>query len=216
MVEDDAPIRTAVGLALRDEGYEVRAVADGLDIDQVVKTFRPDLAILDVRLPRGPDGYQIAASLRPSTNLPILFLTAADGLDARLSGFRAGADDYMVKPFALAELVARIKALLRRSGRLESGLWEIGDLVVDEAARTVQRSGVSVDLTGMERALLSVFARHPGKVLSKGQLLTEVWGFDAYDVNVVEVHMSALRRKLEAHGPRLLHTVRGAGYVLRA
>ena len=215
MVEDDAPIRSAVTVALRGEGYEVHDEPDGTALKQVAIEFRPDLAVLDVRLPVGPDGYAMARLLRDGSDLPILFLTAADGIDSRLAGFEAGADDYLIKPFSMAELLARVQALLRRSGRLTSAVWQLGDLVVDDAARTVVRAGEVIDLTRTEYGLLSVLAQNPGQVLTKVQLLTQVWGFDAYDTNLVEVHMSALRRKLEAFGPRLVHTVRGVGYVLR-
>ena len=133
-----------------------------------------------------------------------------------MAGFDAGADDYLVKPFAMAELLARVQALLRRSGRLASAVWQVGELVIDQGAAKVVRAGAPVELTSTEYQLLCVLARHPGQVLSKVQLLTQVWGFDAYDANLVEVHMSALRRKLEAHGPRMVHTVRNMGYVLRA
>lgn len=216
VVEDDAAIRSALDVALRNEGYQVCAEADGSSVRDVAAQFRPDVAVLDVRLPVGPDGYQIARQLRNESELPILFLTAADELEARLAAFEAGADDYLVKPFAMAELLARLQALLRRSGRLEAAVWEVGDLLVDEGARKVIRGGESLELTSTEYALLNTLVRHRGQVLSKLQLLTQVWGFDAYDENLVEVHVSALRRKLEAHGPRLLHTVRGAGYTLRA
>ena len=216
VVDDDAAIRSALVVALGEAGYEVRAEADGTAIGRAAAQFRPDLAILDLRLPRGPDGYAIARNLRGSSDLSLMFLTAADGLDARLAGFEVGADDYLVKPFSMAELLARAQALLRRSGRLSSAVRQLGDLVMDDAARTVVRSGVPVDLTPKEYELLSVLTRHPGQVMSKVQLLTQVWGFHAYDANLVEVHMSALRRKLEARGPRVVHTVRGMGYVLRA
>jgi DNA-binding response OmpR family regulator len=202
-------------VALRGEGYEVRAEADGRALEDVVDAFRPDLAVLDVRLPVGPDGYGMAKTLRQSSNLPLLFLTAADAVEDRLAGFNAGADDYLIKPFSMAEFLARTQALLRRAGRLSSSSWQIGELVVDDGARAVSRAGVRLDLTRTEYDLLSMLARHVGKVLSKTQLLTSVWGFDAYDANLVEVHMSALRRKLEVQGPRVIHTVRGAGYVLR-
>jgi DNA-binding response OmpR family regulator len=194
----------------------VLALPDGDRLTAHVDDFRPDLALLDVRLGDGPDGYQLAGSLRRQSTMPILFLTAADAVEDRLAGFEAGGDDYLVKPFSMAELLARVKALLKRSGRLSSASWQVGDLVVDEDARTVVRAGVSLDLTRTEYEMLAVLVRHVGKVLSKTQLLTQVWGFDAYDANLVEVHMSALRRKLEAAGPRIVHTVRGAGYVLRA
>jgi two-component system, OmpR family, response regulator len=216
VIEDDGPIRAALEVALRGEGYVVRALADGRDVGSVVEDFRPDLAVLDVRLDGGPDGYALARSIRRRSTLPICFLTAADAVEDRLAGFDAGADDYVVKPFSMAELLARVQALLKRSGRLQSAAWQVGDLVVDDAARSVVRGGVPLDLTRTEYDLLAVLVRHVGTVLSKTQLLTQVWGFDAYDTNLVEVHMSALRRKLEQAGPRIVHTVRGAGYVLRA
>ncbi len=216
VVEDDDPIRDALDIALRGEGYEVRAQPDGRDLVETAEQFRPDLAILDMRVPVGPDGVAMAALLRKTSDLPLIFLTAADGLNERLAGFNAGADDYVVKPFSMAELLARARALLRRSGRLSSAVWQLGDLVVDEAARTVVRSGVPVDVTATEYELLCVLIQHPGQVLSKLQLLTKVWGFEAYDSNLIEVHISALRRKLEANGPRLVHTVRSMGYVLKS
>lgn len=216
VIEDDTPIRSALEIALRGEGYEVRAEPDGTGLAQVSEQFLPDLAVLDIRLPVGPDGFAMAGLLRRASSLPVLFLTAADSVEDRLAGFQAGADDYLVKPFSMAELVARVKALLRRSGRLASSTWQLGDLIVDDGARTVVRGGVPLELTRTEYDLLAMLAEHVGRVLSKTQLLTQVWGFEAYDANLVEVHMSALRKKLESAGPRVIHTVRGAGYVLRA
>jgi two-component system, OmpR family, response regulator len=208
-------MREAVTSALTSDGYAVRCEADGTDVRDVAKAFRPDLAVLDVRLPLGPSGLSIARLLRDDDKLPIIFLTAADSTEDRLAGFDAGADDYLVKPFVMAELLARVRALLRRSGRLTSETWQVGDIVVDEATRRVHRNGAAIDLTRTEFDLLVELGRRPDRVLSKTQLLASVWGFDSYDVNVVEVHISALRRKLEEHGPRLVHTVRGAGYRLR-
>ncbi len=216
VVEDDRPVRTSLEVALGEEGYEVWACADASGVQRVVDQFRPDLAILDVRLGTGPDGYSTARLLRAHGDLPVIMLTAADTVAERLEGFSAGADDYLVKPFSIAELLARVEALLRRSGRMTSAVRQVGDVIIDDGARTVLRAGEALELTRTEFDLLAVLAKHPSQVLSKVQLLTQVWGFDAYDVNLVEVHMSSLRRKLEAHGPRLIHTVRGVGYVLRA
>lgn len=216
VVEDDDPIRDALAATLRGEGYEVEALPDGREVRRAAAVFGPDLAILDVHLPVGPNGHQIAHLLRCDTDIPLLFLTAADGVDERVAGFAAGADDYLVKPFAMEELLARIRALLRRTNRLISAVQQVGDLILDEAARRVSRGGVAIELTRREHDILTVLVRHRGRVLSKEQLLANVWGFEAYDPNLVEVHVSSLRRKLEAHGPRLVHTVRGTGYVLRA
>lgn len=216
VVEDDEPVRSALDAALRAEGYEVCALPDGRNLAGVTAQFRPDLAILDVRLPEGPDGYAMSRLLRAAGDQPVLFLTAADAVEDRLAGFEAGADDYVAKPFSMSEILARVRALLRRSGRLESAVLQLDDLVIDEGARTAVRNGAAVDLTRIEFDLLLTLANHRGQVLSKSQLLAQVWDFDAYDPNLIEVHISALRRKLEAHGARLIHTVRGVGYVLRA
>ncbi|HMC52100.1 MAG TPA: response regulator transcription factor [Acidimicrobiales bacterium] len=215
MIEDDRSARESVGAALTQMGYTVLGRPTGEDLDEALSTFRPDLAIIDINLPSGPDGFALARQVRASAGVPVLFLTAADTLASRLSGFEAGGDDYLVKPFAMAELLARIRAVLRRSGRLQSSVTEVRDLVIDEGAKTAVRAGHELDLTPTEYELLCALVRTPGKVVSKAQLLSLVWGFDAYDANVVEVHVSSLRRKMEAHGPRLVHTERGRGYVLR-
>lgn len=215
LVEDDTSVREALTVAFEGFGFAVVALVTGEGLDQVVEEFRPDIAILDVMLPTGPDGFELARRIVKLSGIPLIFLTAADALQDRLTGFDAGGDDYVVKPFAMAELLARVRALLRRSGRLDSPVIEIRDLLIDDSAKQAFRSGTSLDLTPTEFELLSVLARSPNEVYSKGQLLSQVWGFDAYDPNLVEVHMSALRRKLEAHGPRLVHTVRGRGYVFR-
>lgn len=210
VVEDDDTLRNAVGVALRRAGYTVRAEPDGTSVDAAMKQFSPDLAILDVRLPKGPNGYDIARALRRHHDLPILFLTAADNRRARLDGFEAGGDDYVIKPYDTQELLARVAALLRRAERRP----RLGDLVLDEAARTATRSGQPLGLTPTEYELLATLVAHAGQVLSKDQLLDLVWP-EAFDTNLVEVHMSSLRRKLEIHGPRLIQTLRGTGYTLR-
>jgi two-component system, OmpR family, response regulator len=145
-----------------------------------------------------------------------VFVTAVETLEGRLTGFDVGGDDYLVKPFAMPELLARVRVLLRRTGRTTAQALQVGDVVVDELAQTAHRAGVPLELTPTELELLTAFVRRPGRVLSKERLLALVWDFDAYDDNLVEVYVSTLRRKLEVHGPRLLHTVRGAGYVWRS
>ena len=215
IVDDDHCLRSLVAMTLRRQGWEVRGEAHGVEIKEVTSDFRPDLAILDVRLVTGPDGFELARQLRGMSDLPILFLTVAESQAARLAGFQAGADDYMAKPFSVEELVARVRALLRRAGRLTSPtVRTVADLVVDNASRRATRSGEVLDLTRTEYELLSVLIKHKGQVLSKTQLLDAVWGLDAYDTNLVQVHMSALRRKLESRGTQLVRTVRGVGYVL--
>ncbi len=215
VVEDENAIRDAVGVALRDACYTVEAVDDAPAADAAIAGFRPDLLLLDVMLP-SESGFILARRLRRIEDLPIIFLTARDAASDRLTGFDAGGDDYVVKPFVMEELLARVRAVLRRSGRARSGVVEVADLLVDEEAGQALRGGSRVDLTATELRLLGYLARHRGRVLSKLQLLTQVWGYEDYDPNVVEVHVSALRRKLERSGPRLIHTERGLGYVLRA
>lgn len=185
-------------------------------IGAVAAEFDPDLAILDVRLPVGPDGYAIARQLREGGDLPVVFLTGDGSHEAQRAGFAAGADDYLVKPFSMEQLVWRVGALLRRCGSLSSPVHVIGDVRVNEGARRVERAGALLELTPTEFMLLLALARRAGQLVSKAQLLALVWDYEAYDPNLVEVHVRSLRQKLEAHGPRLIHTVRGAGYVLRA
>ncbi|HUJ54959.1 MAG TPA: response regulator transcription factor [Gaiellaceae bacterium] len=211
LVEDEEPVRRAVEVALRREGIAVTGFSDYPGPEPVLAAA-PDLAVLDVLLPGG-DGFELARELRAARDLPIVFLTARDAVDDRLGGFELGADDYLVKPFALEELLARVRAVLRRTGRLGAAI-EAGDVVVDEEVGLATRAGSPLELTATELRLLAYLVRQRGLVLSKHQLLTQVWGYDAYEPNVVEVHVSALRRKLEAHGPRILHTVRGLGYRL--
>lgn len=214
MIEDAEAIGAAVSSALRDAGYQVQVRPDGRDLEGELARFRPDLVVLDVMLP-GRDGFVLLEVIRRTSGAGVVMLTARDGVSDRLRGLDRGADDYVVKPFVLAELVARVSAVLRRLGRTPSTV-QIGDLVVDADSAVVLRGDATVELTATELRLLRYLAAQRGRVVGKTQILTAVWGYEDYDPNLVEVHVSALRRKLEEHGPRLLHTVRGLGYVLRA
>jgi DNA-binding response OmpR family regulator len=216
VVEDDETVRSAMVTVLTDEGYEVREEADGTTAAVTVALFRPDLLLLDVNLPGGPDGLSVAKHVRAAHDVPIIFVTSAGTERDRVAGFDIGADDYLVKPFSMAELLARVRAVLRRTNRLGRAIWRVGPVVVDEDSHTVAMNDHLVDLTALEFSLLACLCRSPGRVISKVQLLTEVWGFDHYALNLVEVHISSLRKKLEAHGPRVIHTVRAVGYVVRA
>jgi two-component system OmpR family response regulator len=214
VVEDYDAIREMVVEALADAGYVSGGQVDGQGLEDVLAAFRPDLVILDVMMP-GRDGFALIDVVRGYGDAGIVLLTARDALPDRLRGLDAGADDYVVKPFDVAELVSRVGAVLRRRGRVPSAM-QVGDLVVDVDAGMVSRAGTVLDLTGTEFKLLCYLVEQRGRTVSKDQILAAVWGYDAYDVNLVEVYISALRRKLEAHGSRLLHTVRGIGYQLSA
>jgi two-component system, OmpR family, response regulator len=214
--EDDKELQVLLALVLKAEGYDSVVEGSGYRATAVAEAFEPDLAIVDIHLADGADGFSVVRRLREQhVDLPIVFLTGATSLDDRLAGFEAGGDDYITKPFSVAELLARVRALLRRAERSRGPTAEFGDVLVDELGHTVTRAGCDIDLTPTEFDLLCAFVRRPGVVVSKRALLSEIWGFDQFDGNVVEVHMSSLRRKLEQFGPRLLHTVRAVGYVLR-
>ena len=215
VVEDDDTIRTALVAAVESRGWVALGAVDGNELEQQLDTFRPDLVILDWMLP-GRSGIELARVVSAAGDAGMILLTARDGVDDKLRGFDVGVDDYLAKPFVMAELVARMTAILRRRGRAP-GVLEIGDLLVDLDAGAVVRAGESIVLTGTELRLLAFLAGERGRTLSKTQILTQVWGYDSYDPNLVEVHVSSLRRKLEeGGGPRLIQTVRGIGYVLRA
>jgi DNA-binding response OmpR family regulator len=216
LVEDDALTREVLSAALAGSGFEVHAEPDGSRVERAAATFKPDIALIDLRLGDGVDGITVARRLKGTDDFPLLFLTSASAIEDVLAAYDVGGDDYVVKPFVMAELVARMRAVLRRSGREDRTVFELGDLRIDADAHSVVRAGQAIDLTHREFTLLVEMSRHPGMVLSKLQLLTSVWGFEQYDLNVVEVHVSALRRKLEEHGPRVIHTVRNAGYVFRS
>ncbi|AZZ49832.1 DNA-binding response regulator [Rathayibacter rathayi] len=214
LIEDDDAIRSSVEAALRSERFTVRGLVSGEDLARELNTFAPDLVILDWMLP-GPSGIVLAQRIRRSSDAAVIMLTARDAVEDRLRGFDEGADDYVVKPFVLAELVKRVSAVLRRRGRIPSVI-EIGDLVVDPESGRARRGDVALDLTATEFRLLAFLAGNRGRTLTKTQILTQVWGYDHVDPNLVEVHLSSLRKKMEAHGGRLVHTVRGLGYRVEA
>jgi two-component system response regulator MprA len=217
VVEDDAEIASILKRLLRIEGYDVRDAADGEAALAAARDFVPDLVVLDLGLPK-LDGVDVAKNLRGDGDVPILVLTARDATDAKVAGLDAGADDYVVKPFEREELLARIRALLRRRPPRGSANLVSGDLVLNPDTHEVRRGERTVDLTQREFELLEYLMRNERLVVSRQRLLDEVWGYDPFALtNTIEVFVSNLRRKLEAGGePRLLHTIRGAGYVLRA
>ncbi|HZG96534.1 MAG TPA: response regulator transcription factor [Mycobacteriales bacterium] len=220
VVDDEPAVREAVQRSLLFEGYDVAMAADGVQALEQIAARRPDAVVLDVLMPR-LDGLETCRRLRArGDDVPVLMLTARDGVADRVSGLDAGADDYLVKPFALAELLARLRALLRRTsaGPQPGGLLTYADLSLDLASFRVHRGEREVMLTRTEFALLELFLRNPQLVLQRSVILERVWGFDfETSSNSLEVYVSYLRRKLEGDGePRLVHTVRGVGYVLRA
>lgn len=226
IVEDEPAISGFIRRGLIFEGYAAESVADGRAALDRLRDATPDLLILDVMLP-GVDGVEICRRIRASEAaegsppLPILMLTARDSVQDRVRGLEAGADDYLIKPFAFEELLARVRALLRRATTLQSTegghLLAFDDLTLDPGARTAQRGKRSIELTTREFDLLTLFLRHPNQVLPRATIMSRVWGDDFFgDSNVLEVTIGNLRRELEAAGePRLIQTVRGAGYVLR-
>ena len=216
VVEDDEPIAEVLQRSLRMEGYEVRTSGDGLAALDLAHAFVPDLVVLDLGLP-GLDGIEVARRLRQRDDTPILMLTARDAVESRVEGLDSGADDYLVKPFERRELLARMRALLRRRPPRGSAQLVIGDLMLNPDSHEVRRGERPVALTQREFELLEYLMRNERIVVSRQQLLDEVWGYDPFSItNTIEVFISNLRKKLEAGGePRLLHTIRGAGYVLR-
>ena len=218
VVDDEPSIVDAVGTSLRYEELDVRVAATGRAALAAAREEAPDLVILDVMLP-DLDGFEVARRLRSEgMHVPVLFLTAKDALEDKVTGLSVGGDDYVTKPFALAEVIARTRAILRRTGARgrDEGLLRFADVEMDEAAREVRRSGHLVQLTATEFNLLRYFMRNPRQVLSKVQILDNVWHYDFDgDANVVETYVSYLRRKLERHGAPLIKTVRLVGYILR-
>jgi DNA-binding response OmpR family regulator len=217
VVEDDADIAQALRRSLGVEGYDVRLSADGVDALEQSSTFEPDAIVLDLGLPR-LDGVEVCRRLRDEGDVPILMLTARDGLEARVEGLDSGADDYLVKPFERQELLARLRALLRRRPPRGAASLVVGDLQLNPATREVTRGERALDLTSREFELLEYLMRNERIVVSRQSLLEDVWSYYSFaETNTVDVFVSNLRRKLEAEGEgRMVHTVRGAGYVLRA
>jgi DNA-binding response OmpR family regulator len=217
VVDDEVSVRQALERALRLEGFAVSTASGGRAALEEVAQRPPAVVVLDVMMP-DLDGVSVVRRLRADgVDVPVCILSARDEVADRVAGLQAGADDYLVKPFALAELTARLHALLRRRGEHSGGALVVGDLVVDPRRHVAMRGGRPLGATRREFELLETFARHPGQVLSRDQLLDQVWGY-AFDVetNVVDVFVGYLRRKLEAGGePRILHTVRGVGWALR-
>jgi DNA-binding response OmpR family regulator len=217
VVEDDEEIAQVLQRSLRLEGYEVKLAGDGVQGLEEAHAFLPDLIVLDLGLPR-LDGVDVAKRLREGGDeVPILILTARDALESRVEGLDVGADDYLVKPFERQELLARMRALLRRRPPRGMAPLRVGDLMLNPDTHEVSRGERRIELTQREFELLEYLMRNERLVISRQKLLDEVWGYDPFSItNTIEVFVSNLRRKLEAGGePRLLHTVRGAGYVLR-
>ena len=218
VVDDELPVRTALERALRLEGYEVELAADGVEALERLPGAAPDALVLDVLMPR-MDGIAVSTQLRArGDRTPILLLTARDAVSDRVAGLDAGADDYLVKPFALEELFARLRALLRRTGASAGkGMLVFGDLSLDAGTREVRRGDRSIELTRTEFLLLELFMLNPRQVLTRSLIFERVWGYDfGPSSNALEVYVGYLRRKLERDGePRLIQTVRGIGYALR-
>ncbi|MFF9407106.1 response regulator transcription factor [Streptomyces anandii] len=217
VVDDDAAIRRSLERGLRLSGFAVRTAGSGAEALAAIGETPPDVLVLDVSMP-GMSGIELCTRLRhEGQDVPVLMLSALDETADRIAGLQAGGDDYLVKPFALQELVLRLHALLRRRPPAGREVLRVADLVIDPAARTAERAGRPLELTRREFELLEVLARNAGLVLTRDQLLDRVWGYD-FDVrtDAVDTFVSYLRRKLEAGGlPRLVHTVRGVGFVLR-
>jgi two-component system, OmpR family, response regulator MprA len=216
VVEDDTDIAGVLRRSLDKEGYDVRVAGDGETALDAAGVFAPDAVVLDLGLPR-LDGVEVCRRLRTEGDVPILILTARDALDARVEGLDSGADDYLVKPFEREELLARIRALLRRRPPRGSASLVVGDLRLNPATRQAFRGDRELELTAREFELLEHLMRNERIVVSRQSLLDEVWGYHPFaETNTVDVFISNLRRKLELGGePRVLHTIRGAGYVLR-
>ena len=220
VVDDEESIIQLVAMALRYEGWEVLTAATGQEALDAIRSFNPDVAVFDIMLPDF-DGMQLLSRLRSAGEMfPVLFLTALDSVEDRVNGLTAGGDDYVVKPFSLEELIARLRGLVRRSqltlAQQPDPVLRVGDLTLNEDSYEVERAGETITVTNTEFELLRYLMRNPNRVLSKAQILDRVWAYDfAGKSTVVELYISYLRKKIDAGRVPMLHTVRGAGYMLK-
>jgi two-component system OmpR family response regulator len=219
VVDDERNLTELLSMALRYEGWDVRTASNGTAAVRAAKEFEPDAVALDMMLPDF-DGLEVLRRMRAhSPNIPVLFLTAKDAVEDRVAGLTAGGDDYVTKPFSLEEVVARLRALMRRTAVMaeeSSSLLVVGDLTMDEDSHEVSRGGDPIQLTATEFELLRYLMRNPKRVLSKAQILDRVWNYDfGGQANVVELYISYLRKKIDAGREPMIHTMRGVGYVLK-
>lgn len=221
VVDDEQMLTDLLSMALRMEGWDVRAASSGLEALVAARDFEPDAMVLDIMMP-DLDGLQVLQRLRQTGNdVPVLFLTARDAVADRITGLTAGGDDYVTKPFSLEEVVARLRALMRRAGTASDGTEEpilrVGDLSLNEDSHEVIRAGEEIELTATEFELLRYLMRNPRRVVSKAQILDRVWNYDfGGRSSVVELYISYLRKKIDVDREPLIHTVRGAGYMIKA
>lgn len=219
-VDDEQMLTDLLTMALRMEGWEVRTASSGLEALQVAREFEPDALVLDIMMP-DLDGMSVLKRLRESGNLvPVLFLTAKDGVGDRVAGLTAGGDDYVTKPFSLEEVIARLRAIIRRAGQVTTddgqSILRVADLTLNEDSHEVVRDGTEIELTATEFELLRYLMRNERRVLSKAQILDRVWSYDfGGKSSVVELYISYLRKKIDAGRTPLLHTVRGVGYMIK-
>lgn len=216
VIEDEERIRQFLQRGLSYEGYRIDTAPDGIEGLKMARDYPPDLVLLDLMLP-GMDGIEVCRRLRAGGDVPVLMLTAKESVEDRVMGLDAGADDYLVKPFAFDELLARIRALLRRAQPTQPEIYRFGDLELDTGTRQGKRLDRIFDLTAKEYELLELFMRNPRRVLTRDIMYDRVWGYDfGGESNIIEVYVRYLRQKTELEGgSRLIHTVRGIGYVLR-
>jgi two-component system, OmpR family, response regulator len=215
VMDDDGDARKRLVLALRGVGYHATGCATGADVVRQAPLFLPDLLVLEMTQGGRLVGPEVARRVPTRRDQLLVFVTRNAHVEHRLAAFEVGADDYVLKPYVMDELLARIRALLRRSGRAASLVTQVGELIVDEPGHRTTFRGAAIDLGPTDFALLAVLARHAGQVLSKARLLELVWGYDTVEENLVEVHVSILRRRLGQPAAALIQTVRGVGYVMR-